>query len=56
MAHLILQLCFALGKQCGIVGTLQCAAQGDQLAVEQLLVEFNEMRFAGAAEQHAGKQ
>ena len=50
------QLGFATGKGFGRIHALQGAAQGHELAVELLLVELNEMRFAGAVEQHAGEQ
>ncbi|MNN51959.1 hypothetical protein D3C81_1666240 [compost metagenome] len=35
---------------------LQGAAQANQLTVQLLLVEFDEVRLAGAVEQHPGKQ
>ena len=50
------QLGFALGEGFGRVHALQSAAQGHELAVELLLVQLDEVRLAGAVEQHAGEQ
>ncbi|MOA47844.1 hypothetical protein D3C78_1705170 [compost metagenome] len=35
---------------------VQGPTQANQLAIQQLLVELNEVRLAGAAEQHPGEQ
>lgn len=50
------QLGFTLREQFWRVDTLQRAAQCHQLAVELLLVQLNEVRLAGAVEQHARDQ
>ncbi|MNG16689.1 hypothetical protein D3C84_1006260 [compost metagenome] len=51
-AHLIGQL------DCAVAGSkvVQRAAHANQPGIQQLLIEFNEMRLAGAAEQDSGDQ
>ncbi len=56
MAQLVFQCGDAWGEQRRGVGALQGAAQGHQLAVEQLLVQLEEVFLAGLVEQHARQQ